>query len=85
MHLGAKHHWVPLSIKIHIHFLHIVCQTLFFITLKEYLFENQAINDSNNVPLPINNGMQDSDKPRGDEPIKYVCICMYAGLFSKDK
>ena len=58
MHLGGNRHWVPLSIKIQIHFLHIVCQTLFYITLKEYLYENQVMNDSNNVPLPINNGMQ---------------------------
>ena len=58
MHLGENCHWVPLSIKIQIHFLHIVCQTLFYITLKENLYENQVINDSNNVPLPINNGMQ---------------------------
>ena len=58
MHLGGNRHWVPLSFKIQIHCLHIVCQTLFYITLKEYLYENQVVNNSNNVPLPINNGMQ---------------------------
>ena len=58
MHLGENCHWVSLSIKIQTQFLHIVCQTLIYITLKEYLYENQVVNNSNNVPLPINNGMQ---------------------------
>ena len=58
MHWGGNRHWVPLSIKIQIRFLHTVCQTLFYITLKEYLYENQVIYDSNNVPLPIDNDMQ---------------------------